>query len=125
MTEEERNKCHAIIHSSALAAAGGNAVPAPGLGFAVDITTMTTMAMSLASVFGGDISREAAKAMAIATLKRTMLKQPLKTIGKELAKLIPFGGQVFAAGISAAMVEAAGWSIAKQLDAKRNVGFVI
>ena len=31
MTESEKNKCHAIIHSHAAAVAGGNLVPVPGL----------------------------------------------------------------------------------------------
>ena len=31
MTEEQRNKCHMIIHGHAVAAGAGNAVPVPGL----------------------------------------------------------------------------------------------
>jgi hypothetical protein len=31
MTEKQINRCHAIIHSHALAAGAGNAIPAPGL----------------------------------------------------------------------------------------------
>lgn len=44
MTPAQRKKCHAIIHSHAVAAAAGNAVPIPGLGVAVDLVTMSTMA---------------------------------------------------------------------------------
>lgn len=52
MTSEQESKCHAIIHSHAVLAGAGNIVPIPGMGIAADITTMTTMAMSLAAVFG-------------------------------------------------------------------------
>lgn len=118
MTIEQKNRCHKIIHSHAAVAAAGNALPVPGLGLAVDITTMTTMAMSLSAVFGGNIPENVAKNMAIAALKKTLLKQPIKTITKELAKLIPFGGQVVASSVSVAMLESAGWVMASELAEK-------
>lgn len=118
MTIEQKNRCHKIIHSHAAVAAAGNALPVPGLGLAVDITTMTTMAMSLSAVFGGNIPENVAKNMAIAALKKTLLKQPIKTITKELAKLIPFAGQVVASSVSVAMLESAGWVMASELAEK-------
>ena len=118
MTEDQEKKCHAIIHSHAIAAAAGNAVPVPGLGVAVDLVTMTTMTMSLCAVFGGNISEEAAKTLAIAALKNTMLKQPIRTLTKELSKLIPGLGQIVAPSISVVMIEAAGWVLAKELETK-------
>lgn len=118
MTEEQKKKCHMIIHSFAAAAAGGNAVPVPGVGIAADLIAMTTMAVALAGVFGGSVTEEAAKGMAVAALKRTALKQPIKVITKELAKLVPFAGQAFAATMSAALAEATGWALANDMDAK-------
>lgn len=118
MTEDQNTKCHAIIHAHAVAAAAGNAIPVPGLGVATDMVTMTSMAMSLCAVWGGDIGEETAKAMAIAAMKNTMLKQPLKTLAKELSKLVPGLGQVVAPSISVVMLEAAGWVLAQELDAK-------
>jgi len=79
---------------------------------------MTTMTMSLAGVFGGSLTEEAAKGLAITAIKDTMLRQPIKTLTKELSKFIPFVGQMVGPGISAVMLEAAGWSIAKDLDRK-------
>ena len=116
MTEEQKDKCHMIIHSHAVAAGAGNAVPLPGLGVAADIATMASMAMALSAVFGSSISDNVAKNLAIAALKRTALKQPIKTIGKEVGKLIPVVGSYFAATVSVGMLEAAGWSMAEQLD---------
>lgn len=120
MTESERSKCHTIIHTHAVAAGAGNLVPVPGVGIAADIVTMTTMAMTLASVFGGDIKESVAKNMAINAIKETALKQPIKVLTKELSKVIPILGQVVAPTISVAMLEAAGWLLAEQLDNERN-----
>lgn len=109
-------KCHSIIHAHAVAAAAGNAVPIPGLGVATDSVTMVSMTMSLCGVFGGSITKEAAKALSIATLKNTMLKQPIKFISKEVSKFVPFLGMIIAPTISVVMIEAAGWAIAKELE---------
>ncbi len=118
MTEEQESKCHAIIHSHAVAAAAGNAVPVPGLGIATDMVTMTSMTMSLCGVFGGSLTEEAAKTLAIATMKNTMLKQPIKTVAKELSKFIPFLGQIVAPSVSVVMLESAGWTLARDLERK-------
>jgi uncharacterized protein (DUF697 family) len=116
MNPDQETQCHIVIHTAAAASAAGNLLPVPGLGIAADLTAMTTMAVALASVFGGNISKAVAEALAIAALKDAVLKQPIKTLAKELSKLIPFAGQVVAPTISAGMVEAAGWSIARQMD---------
>lgn len=116
MSPAHKKQCHAIIHSHAVAAATGNAVPIPGLGIAADMVAMTSMTMSLCAVFGGNIKEEAAKTLAIATLKNTMLKQPIRVISKELSKLIPGLGQVVAPSITILMLEAAGWILAEELE---------
>ncbi|MCT1398092.1 hypothetical protein M4D81_03640 [Paenibacillus sp. p3-SID867] len=121
MTSDQEKKCHAIIHTSAIGAGGGNLIPVPGVGIAADIVAMTTMTMSLAGVFGGNLTEEAAKGIAITAIKNTMLKQPIKTLTKELSKFVPFLGQVVAPTISITMIEAAGWSIAKELDRKFGI----
>lgn len=120
MTPAQRKKCHAIIHSHAVAAAAGNAVPIPGLGVAVDLVTMSTMAMSLCAVFGGNISKEAAKTMSIAAMKNTMLRQPIKTLSRELSKVIPGLGLAVAPSLAVVMVEAAGWVLANELEASSS-----
>lgn len=120
MTESERSKCHTIIHTHAVAAGAGNLVPVPGLGVAADLVTMTTMAMALASVFGGSITESVARNMAISAIKSQMLKQPLKTITKEVTKVIPILGSAVASTISVGMLEAAGWALADDLDRKRK-----
>ncbi|WP_300221884.1 hypothetical protein [uncultured Helicobacter sp.] len=118
MTQDQEMKCHAIIHTAAVACGGANAVPVPGLGIAADMVAMTTMTISLASIFGGDLTKEAAKGLALATIKSTMLKKPIQTLTKELGKLIPIVGQMVSPTISVVLIEAAGWSIAKELEAR-------
>ena len=116
MTTTQQSKCKAIIHPAAAASGVGNLFPVPGVGVAADLIAMSLMAMQLAAVFGGSLTEEAAKAMAIASIKHTILKQPIRVLAKELSKLIPFLGQVVAPAISVAMVESAGWSMANELD---------
>lgn len=118
MTPEQEAKCRSIIHSHALAAAAGNAIPVPSLGLAADMVAMTTMCIRLCGVFGGNMSDAAAQAMAITALKNSMLKQPIKIMTKELSKFVPVLGSVVAPGISAVVAEAAGWVVAKDLDKK-------
>jgi uncharacterized protein (DUF697 family) len=118
MTEEQEKKCHAIIHTHAAAVAAGNAVPVPGLGVAADMVTMTSMTMALCAVFNGNLTEEAAKTLAVTAIKNSMLKQPIKTLTKELSKFVPFLGQIVAPTISVVMLESAGWILAKELEAK-------
>lgn len=118
MTDEQRIKCHALIHTAALSAGAGNCIPIPGLGIALDMTAMIALTMSLASIFGLNIQREVAKGLAIATLKQTALKQPIKVITKEVSKLIPFAGAAVSSTISVAMIEATGWSIVEEIENK-------
>lgn len=116
MTESQKKKCHAIIHTGALAAGAGNCFPIPGTGLAADTVALTTMACSLAAVFGRDPSKAAAKGIALAAIKKQLLKSPIKALVKEVSKIFVWGGPAVSATISVAMVEAAGWAIADEFD---------
>ncbi len=120
MTDEEKSKCRKIIHGHAAAAAAGNLVPIPMVGLATDTVTMTTMAMALASVFGGSITEAVAKNMAINAIVSTIKKQPVRVIAKEISKVVPLVGQLVAPSISVAMLESAGWLLADELSAERD-----
>ena len=116
MTPKHHSLCRRIIHSAAVTAGAGNLVPIPGFGIAVDLVTMTGMTIALANVFGGSIPKAVAEGLSIAALKETALKQPVKTITKELSRFIPLIGLFIAPTISISMIEAAGWNIARQMD---------
>lgn len=120
LTDEEKSKCQKIIHGHAVAAAAGNVVPIPGVGLAADTVTMTTMAMALASVFGGSITEAVAKNMAINAIVATIKKQPVRIIAKEIGKVVPIVGQLVAPAISVAMLESAGWLLVDELVVERN-----
>ena len=124
MTDEEKSKCHIIIHSATAAAGAGNVVPVPGLGVAADMVAMTTMAISLASVFGRELTGAAARGMAYAALKKVILSQPIKYATKEAVKFIPWIGSVISGTISVALTEAAGWQLATEFDLKRSGCYV-
>lgn len=120
MREMQISKCRTIIHSYSALAGTGNLIPLPGVGVLADISSLTMMARDLATVFGNEDCKnaEAAKAFTIGIAKRVFLKQPIKIIGKELAKFIPFAGQLVAGGISVAMTEAVGWAMVKSFTQK-------
>jgi hypothetical protein len=58
----------------------------------------------------------ALETLAIASIKNTMLKQPIRTLTRELSKLIPGLGQAVAPSIAVVMLEAAGWVLAHELE---------
>ncbi len=39
MTDQQKSKCHAIIHGHAAVSGAGNSIPVPGLDVAADIAT--------------------------------------------------------------------------------------
>jgi hypothetical protein len=51
-------------------------------------------------------------------MKNTMLKQPIRTLSRELSKLVPGLGQVVAPSIAVVMLEAAGWILAGDLESE-------
>lgn len=116
MTTDQEKRCKQIIHTHAALAAAGNIVPIPGVGLAADLGTMTTMTMLLASELGGDIPTSVARNLSVAGLKKMILRQPLKMIAASGSKYVPFIGTGISASFSVAMLEAAGWSLAKELD---------
>ena len=115
MTKEQQVKCHQIIHSHAAVAAATNAgVPIPGVGIVADAVALTTMTVMLAAVFNESLTTTAAKGIAIAALKKTVLKAPIQSLIKILGKFIPYAS----AAVSISIIEATGWMIANDLAKK-------
>lgn len=77
------------------------------------------MAVSLAAVFGEDLPKSAAKALAVSALKKQVLKQPVKYTAAKLSSFIPWLGQVIAPTVSAALVEATGWAMVSEFERGR------
>ena len=116
MTSDQESKCHAIIHSAAIAAGVGNLTPVPTTGYVVDICAMIGMTTGLAAIFGGNITDEVAKGLAITALKEEFLKHPIKVVAKELSKLFPPLGELVAPAVSVGIIEAAGWALVNDME---------
>ncbi len=121
ITEDEKKKCHVVIHTHALLVGAGNAVPVPGLGFAADVGTMTTMAIALSQIFNDKpLDKNVAISLVTGILKRLLLKYPIRMLAKEASKIIPGLGQVVAPTISIGMIESAGWVLVNQFAKERH-----
>lgn len=121
MNKEQKSRCRKIIHGAAVLAGAGNLIPIPGTGVAADTVAMTTMAIGLASVFGASLTEEAARALAINSVRQTVLKQPVRIVAKEVTKFVPVLGMLIAPAVSIAMLEAAGWSMAADLERRQTI----
>ena len=108
--------CHTIIYAAAAASGAGNIVPVPGLGLAADMATMTTMAISLASVFGKELRGAEARKVAYAALKKAVCQQPLQYASRELLKFVPWVGSAVSAMLAVNLTEAVGWQLAEEFD---------
>ena len=146
MNSSEKIKCHAIIHSFAIASGAGNVAPAPGVGIAVDIGCMASMCMSLAAVFAKDSKGAVKEGLLLAGLKQFVTKKVLKELAKkkttkelanilaknilkrvsvkcaakETSKAIPIIGLIIASTLSVVMIEAEGWKLAYNMDSARK-----
>lgn len=114
MTDSEKKKCGAIIHTASVAAAGAASGMAqlPGSDNAVLTPIQLTMTISLGKVFNKTLDESAAKAaigsVAAATVGRT--------ISQLLIGWIPGFGNAVNAATAASITEALGWAIAKDFD---------
>ena len=110
MTKEQQKKCHAIIHSASVAAAGVGAGLAqiPFSDNAVIVPIQVAMVVSLGKVFGWSLSESAAKS--------TLTTAATTTVGRGASQILigwlPGVGNVINATTAAAVTEAAGWIIA-------------
>lgn len=121
MTQTQKSKCRKIIHTAAALAGAGNLIPIPGTGVAADTVAITTMAIGLAAVFGASLTEEAARALAINSVRQTVLKQPVRIVAKEVAKFVPVLGMLIAPVVSIAVLEAAGWAMAADLARRQAI----
>jgi len=123
MTSSERSRCEDIIHSCAVAGAGGqfmNPIKIPGIGtMAVDSVVIIGMAVKLAAVFGNSVSKGSVEGTALAALKEAYLNNMVKTAAKTFFGSFPFIGDVLTSGLTIAIIEEAGWTLAEQFDNAR------
>lgn len=114
MTDEQRKKCHAIIHtaSASAAAIGGGLAQIPGSDNAVLTPIQLTMTISLGHVFGKSLTQSTALA-AIGSVAASTVG---RTVSQFLIGWIPGVGNIVNATTAASLTEALGWAIAKEFD---------
>lgn len=110
MTQEQKIKCHSIIHTAAGAASlvGSGLAQIPGSDSVVIISIQVTMVIGLGAVFGITIDKSTAKAT-LATMTATLAG---RTISQFLVGWIPVVGNAINATTAGAMTETVGWAIA-------------
>ncbi len=109
MSEQERSKCHAIIHSAAVAAGaiGGGLAQIPTSDTLVITPLQIGMVASLGNVFGKSLTDTAIKAL-LSSFTAAFVG---RTISQSLTWL-PIVGNIVNGSTAFAMTEAVGWSIA-------------
>lgn len=114
MTDEQKKKCHAIIHtaSASAAAVGGGLAQIPGSDNAVITPIQLTMTISLGHVFGKSLTQSTALA-AIGSVAASTVG---RTVSQFLIGWIPGVGNIVNASTAASLTEALGWAIAKEFD---------
>lgn len=116
MTEEQKNKCHQIIHtaSGAAAAAAAGIAQLPCADSAIIAPIQIGMICGLGNVFDMEISKSSAKGLAASAVGTTVGR----AISQVLLGWIPGLGNALNAATAAGITEAMGWAVANQLAQK-------
>lgn len=114
MTNQQKKKCHAIIHTASASAAtvGAGLAQLPGSDNAIIVPIQITMIISLGSVFGKRLSKSAAAA-SLATATATVAG---RAISQFFLGWIPVLGNAINATTAAGITETIGWAIASDFD---------
>ncbi|MCD7715317.1 MAG: hypothetical protein LUI39_02550 [Lachnospiraceae bacterium] len=114
MTNNEKIKCNAIIHSASAeaAAVGAGLAQVPGSDNLVITPIQLTMTIALGKVFGLNLSESAAKAAVGSKAASTIGR----TASQVLLGWVPGVGNVINAGTAAAITESMGWILAKEFE---------
>jgi len=114
MTDNQKTKCHAIIHSASVAAGGVGAglAQVPGSDNLVIAPIQLTMTISLGKVFDITLGESAAKA--------ALASAAAATVGRTASQLligwIPGLGNIVNATTAAGLTETIGWILAGEFD---------
>lgn len=113
MNDEQRFRCHAIIHgaSASAGAVGIGLAQLPGADAAVIAPLQVGMVAALGRVFGLEITETAAKSVVYATLGTMVGRGATKV----LPRLIPGVGNLICGTVAAGITETLGWSVARQM----------
>ncbi|MDR1367083.1 MAG: hypothetical protein LBJ13_04250 [Puniceicoccales bacterium] len=122
MTDNEKSKCHAIIHSASVAAgaAGAGLAQIPGSDNAVITPIQVGMILGLSRIFGKSLTEGAALSFLAETVATMLGRTVARTITQLLIGWIPGIGNTVNATTAAGFTEAMGWVVANQFDEERK-----
>lgn len=118
MTDDERKKCHAIIHSASAAAGGVGAGLAqiPASDNAVITPIQLSMTIALGKVFDIELT-ESAAAAAVGSVAASTVG---RTVTQFLVGWIPGIGNAVNAATAAGLTETLGWLLAEQFSKQQQ-----
>ena len=114
MTDDQRFRCHAIIHgaSASAGAIGAGLAQLPGADAVVIAPLQIGMVAALGRVFGLEISQTAARSLVYATLGTMLGRGAVKV----LPRFLPGVGNVLCGSVALGITETLGWSVAGQME---------
>ena len=114
MTDDQREKCHFIIHGASVAAAavGAGLAQLPMSDSALIIPAQIAMVVGLGQVFDQHITESAAKGFVFASIGGLVGR----AASQILLGWIPFLGNAINASTAAGITEALGWVVVDKLD---------
>lgn len=114
MTQDQKEKCHVIIHTASAAAGGVGTGLAqlPGTDSAFIIPIQITMIVSLGKVFGVHLTDSAAKGIALGMAGMYVGR----TVSQFLVGWVPVFGNAINAATAVGITEAMGWAVASKFD---------
>lgn len=119
MTEEEKIKCHAIIHPASLVTAGIGAglAQAPTSDTVVIVPIQVAMIIALGAVFNITLD----ESTALATLSTTTASLTGRSISQVLVGWVPITGNIINAITAASITESIGWTVANEFSKKLKI----
>lgn len=114
MTDDQKDKCHLIIHGAAASAAavGGGMAQIPLADHLVITPIQIAMIIALGEVFGQHVTDSAAKGVALGMAAQFTGR----AVSQVLFGWIPLFGNAINASTAAGLTEAVGWAVVSRLD---------
>ena len=118
MTDKEKKKCNAIIHSASVLSGmvGAGLAQVPMSDNFIITPIQIGMTIALGKVFGIEIDKSASKAMVVSQVAAITGRSASQLI----AGWIPGVGNSINAATAASLTETIGWIIAKEFEKKRD-----